>query len=167
MRKSFEVLKQVISKVGVKKVAAELNVSQSLVYKWCQESRNPEAWLPSGASNPLDRIQKIYELTEDQDLLNWICQLGQGYFVKNPHQPVNVDSRVMNNIHLLIKEFSETLDAISRSYGEDRRISCDEAKSIRKEWEDLKGVGESFVLACESGRFDKRKLKKHKGEPGS
>lgn len=163
MRKSFEVLKQVISKVGVKKVAAELNVSQSLVYKWCQDSQDPEAWLPSGASNPLDRIQRIYELTEDPDLIQWMCQLGKGYFVKNPNEPVNIDSRVMNNIHLLIKEFSETLDAISRSYGEDKRISCDEAQSIRKEWEDLKRIGESFVLACESGRFDKRKVNKHGG----
>jgi hypothetical protein len=145
-------------------VAAELNVSQSLVYKWCQESQKPDAWLSSGASNPLDRVKKIYELTGDQDLILWICQLGKGYFVKNPNEPVNIDSCIMNNIHQLIKEFSETLDAISRSYGEEKRISCDEAQCIRKEWEDLKRIGESFVLACESGRFDKRRVKKHKEE---
>ena len=164
MRKSFEVLKQAIFKVGVKKVASELNVSQSLVYKWCQESQDPDVWLSSGANNPLDRIKKIYELTGEPAIIHWVCQMGAGYFVKNPNEPVSIDSRVMNNIHHLIKEFSETLDAISRSYGDDKRISCDEAQFIRKEWEDLKRIGESFVLACEAGRFDKRKPKKHKGE---
>ena len=40
--KSHEVLKQVIEEVGTKRVAAELKVSNSLVYKWCQEP--PEIW---------------------------------------------------------------------------------------------------------------------------
>ena len=162
MRKSFEVLKQAVSKVGVKKVAAELHISPALVYKWCQESQNPDAWTSSGASNPLDRLKTIYDLTGDPSLIQWICQMGGGYFVRNPQEPVNVDSRVMNNIHHLIKEFSETLDAISRSYGDDKRISCEEAQSIRKEWEDLKRIGEGFVLACESGHFDRRKAKQQK-----
>ncbi len=35
--KSHEVLKQVIEEVGAKRVAADLKVSNSLVYKWCQE----------------------------------------------------------------------------------------------------------------------------------
>ncbi len=164
MRKSYEVLKKAIAKVGVKKVAAELNVSQSLVYKWCQASQIPEIWLASGANNPLDRIKRIFELTHDQAIINWVCQLDEGYYVKNPHDQVNVDSGVMNNIHHLIKEFSETLDAISRSYSDDKRISREEAKDIRKEWEDLKRIGEGFVLACESGRFDKKRAKKLKGE---
>ncbi len=155
MEKSYEVLKSVIDKVGAKVVASKLGLSQSMIYKWCQESEDaPDKILPSGAANPLDRIQIIYELTKDPELINWICQMAQGYYVKNPSEAkINVDTKVLKNIHRFIKEFSETLDAISQSYA-DKKITQEEAKGIRKEWEELKRIGEGFVTACEQGKFN-------------
>lgn len=156
MQSSYQVLKEVIQKVGVKKVAAELNLSQSLIYKWCQAPDNPDHWLSSGAVNPLDRVRRLYGLTEDLRLINWVCQMANGYFVSNADtQESRIEVRVISNIHRMIKEFSETLDVISRSYNDDKRISLKEAGEIRKEWEDLKCIGEAFVQACESGKFDK------------
>lgn len=157
MKKSYKVLKKAIDNVGTKAVAAKLKVSNTLVYKWCQEKEEKDGPIASGAANPLDRIRMIYEATDDIELINWICQIADGYYVKNPSKDkVTSDARVMKNIHKFIREFSETLDAISDSYA-DKSITTDEAKKIRKEWEDLKRIGEGFVKACEMGKFDKSK----------
>jgi len=53
----------------------------------------------------------------------------------------------------LVREFSDLLQVVSQSNKEDNTICESESKKIRKEWEELKGVGESFVHACEQGLF--------------
>ena len=82
--KSHEVLKKAIDKVGAKTVAAELNLSSALIYKWCQEcSKEDNNLTMSGAVNPLDRIIEIYKKTKDVELIHWICRMANGYFVEN------------------------------------------------------------------------------------
>lgn len=66
----------------------------------------------------------------------------------------HIYSKVSNTTQKLIKEFSETLEVISQSYDNDKKIDSKESNKIRKEWEDLKGAGESFVKACELGKFE-------------
>ena len=39
----------------------------------------------------------------------------------------------------------------------DNQITKDEAKAIRRRWEDLKSVTEGFVRNCEEGNFNKLK----------
>ena len=158
VQKSYQVLKKAIDKVGVKAVAARMNVSQSLVYKWCQDSDDTAKIAPSGAANPLDRLQMIHEITEDNEIINWMCRHAGGFYAPNPqdHELPSVGGRVLKNVHSMIKEFSEALDAISQSYNEGKRITIKEAERIRKEWEDLKCIGEGFVRACEAGKFDKK-----------
>ncbi|NOZ69827.1 MAG: hypothetical protein GXP46_11435 [Deferribacteres bacterium] len=159
MELSYQVLKSVIEKVGAKMVAAELNVSPTLVYKWCEEvAELPDGSKTSGAPNPLDRIIRIYEVTEDERIINWLCQSAGGFFVKNIHSDksdINID--VFQNIQRFVKEFSDTLDAIVQSYNDDKKISESDARKIRKEWEDLKRMGEAFVVACEAGTFNDKK----------
>ncbi len=159
MELSYQVLKSVIEKVGVKMVAAELNVSPTLVYKWCEEvAELPDGSKTSGATNPLDRIIGIYEVTEDERIINWLCRSAGGFFVRNIHSDksdINID--VFQNIQRFVKEFSDTLDAIVQSYNDDKKISDSDARKIRKEWEELKRMGEAFVAACESGTFNNRK----------
>lgn len=160
MQESYEILKKSIERVGAKKIAPQLGLSQSLVYKWCQRLADEESWQQGGAVNPLDRIKQIYEITQDEDLINWVCQIADGYFVKNPNiKKQNRDAEALKNIQLFIKEFSEALDAISKSYDDDKSIDAKEAIKIRKAWEGLKRVGEAFVRECEKGDFNK-KLKK-------
>ncbi|MCA9406638.1 MAG: hypothetical protein KC684_08875 [Candidatus Omnitrophica bacterium] len=153
MEESYWILKKAIEPVGAKQVASKLNISQSLVYKWCQKPDSAEE-IASGAANPLDRLKKIYEITGDVEIVRWVCQMANGYFVANlldDKKPIDVN--VLKNIQIFIKEFSEALGAISSSYNVEKRITKDEAAVIRKEWEDLKSVGERFVKACEEGKF--------------
>lgn len=69
--KSHEVLKQVIEEVGAKRVAADLKVSNSLVYKWCQEPPDDLEDERSGTRNPLDRLVTLLASTGDRRPIEW------------------------------------------------------------------------------------------------
>ncbi|HBG61565.1 MAG: hypothetical protein A2Y03_10395 [Omnitrophica WOR_2 bacterium GWF2_38_59] len=155
MKESHKVLKEAIDKVGIKQVSTQFNISTALIYKWCENPSPAVSYKEaSGTVNPLDRIKTIYDITQDINIINWVCQAADGYFVENPKvSRSDTDAKVMVNMQSIIKEFSETLATISESYNDDKKISLNEAEAIRKEWEDLKRVAESFVRACESGKF--------------
>lgn len=148
--KSHEVLKRAMSSVGVKSIASDMNLSTSLLYKWCQPTDNDDA---SGADNPLDRLGRIYELTGDTQPIQWLCERADGYFAPNP--PVKSADRLplVDATRSILKEFSELLDVVSESIQNDGIISRDEAGRIRKEWEDLKSLTEQFVKSCEVGTY--------------
>lgn len=155
MQESYQILKKTIERVGVKKVAMQMGLPQSLVYKWCQKAADEESWRQGGAVNPLDRIKQIYDMAQDIELINWIYQIADRYFVKNsPVKRSNPDGHALKNIQLFIKEFSQALDIISKSYDNDKKIDIKESAKIRKAWEGLKRVGEAFVTECEHGDFN-------------
>lgn len=153
MDNSYDILKEAVNHVGSKMVASELSISPSLVYKWC-EKQGDESTTASGTANPLDRIKKIYEITQSKELINWICHQAGGFFAVNPAvSSKTIDEDIVQNIQQFIKKFSDALDVISKSYANGNAIDEQEAKSIRKAWEDLKRTGEGFVTACEDKRF--------------
>jgi hypothetical protein len=151
--KSCEVLRNATERVGVKALAARLNLSAALVYKWCQESPSDDP-TASGARNPLDRLKVIYELTGDADLINWICQAAGGFFVRNPQvTPGAADREMLGATQRVVQQFGELLGSISRSVENDGVITTDEAAHIRQHWEALKMHAEKFVTACERGLY--------------
>lgn len=151
MTKSHEVLKKTIAGCGAKSIASDMGLSQSLIYKWCQPSGNPEA---SGAENPLDRILEICRLSGDESPINWLCEQTGSFRVKNAPPQKNRSSSVLDNSQSILKEFSDVLEAVTQSYAHEQRIDPEEAARIRKEWEELKCIAETFVNACEQGTFD-------------
>jgi hypothetical protein len=147
---SYEVLKQSVSDLGVKSVAADLGLSTSLIYKWCQPSDSEEA---SGADNPLDRLAKVHELTGDTGPVRWLCQRADGYFVQNaPLQDIDAIP-LLHMTRRIVREFSDLLDVLTESIENDGKIDLMEAEKIRKEWEELKSSAESFVSSCEIGVY--------------
>lgn len=158
MKESYEVLKDAIDKVGVKAVAHDMGLSAPLLYKWCQRPKDSSDSIEgSGSANPLDRLSDLLNITKDEHIVRWICSLIDSYPVKDYKKLPDVTSdKVFDIIPSIIKEFSETLDAITKSYNNENRITKDEAKTIRKEWDDLKIAAESFVKACEDGFFDSK-----------
>lgn len=154
--KSWEVLRDAIDRVGVKAVAARLNLSTAMIYKWCQEAAQDDAD-SSGALNPLDRLKSILELTQDPRLANWLCNVVDGFYVANPHvEPEQQDELLLAATQRVVQDFGELLREVSRSAENDGTISQDEAVRIRQSWERLKGQAESFVVACERGRYRQR-----------
>lgn len=151
---SHEVLKNAIDKVGAKSVASDMNLSVSLIYKWCQ-SRDYNV---GAADNPLDRLFALYQLTKDDSLVRWLCHKADGYFVKNPVKESDLtNAELFALTQKILTEFSEMLQAISISTANDGLITKREATEIRREWDEMKSIAENFVKACEEGAFQFKK----------
>jgi hypothetical protein len=147
---SHEVLKRALQKTTPKAVAAELGVSLSLVYKWAEKPMD----LASGSKNPLDRVLQIIELSGDTGIVEWLCRMQGGHFVRNPDISRQQIDHVMPATQQIIGHFSELLSEISTA-AVDQSVTKDEAKVIREVWDKLKSYAEGFVCCCENGDFKK------------
>jgi|GEM_PF-349680 len=149
MRASHEVLREVVQQLGAKETASLLGVSLSTVYKWTQ----PVEGLGSGAINPLDRVDQLMRLSRTLSMIQWLCHRAGGFYVKDPSGRAEcVDLLPATNE--IVQEFAEMLGIIAKS-SEDGSIAPEEARQVRRRWEELKTVTEGFVLCCEHGHFDK------------
>lgn len=147
---SHEMLKKAVTAVGAKAVASDMSLSTSLIYKWCEPTGPPDA---AGADNPLDRIEKIYQLTGEVGPIAWLCQKADGFFVPNTVTDGNSRAPLLPVTRKILREFSELLDIMSESIETDGKIDESESERIRCEWEELKNVAEGFVVACERGDY--------------
>lgn len=148
---SHEVLKKAFdqSDTSPKEIASDLGVSLSLVYKWAQ----PNSENGSGSRNPLDRIEKLIELTKDPEIVEWLCQKAGGYFVRNPKSSCEQGYEVVPATHLIVQQFAGLLDVVSKA-AQDNTIDPEESAQIRIVWDKLKGYCEGFVRCCEEGDFE-------------
>lgn len=146
---SHEVLKEVLEKTSAKQIAADLNLSLSLIYKWA-EPPNPDSGTTS--SNPLDRIDQLIQSTQDVRIVHWICQRTGGFFIKNPKITHPHPEFLIPATNSIVQEFADLL-AVIASAAADNSIDANEARTIRKRWETLKSVTEGFVACCETGNF--------------
>ncbi len=148
---SHEVLKKAVTEIGTKAIASDMSLSASLIYKWCEPKDSPDA---GGADNPLDRLARVYELTGDTGPVEWLCQKAGGFYVPNQSEKSKEETlTILPVTQKILKEFSEMLSAVSKSLEDDGQIDEEEAGRIRKEWEELKSIAESFVVACEKGEY--------------
>ncbi|MCB1224628.1 MAG: hypothetical protein KDK99_02345 [Verrucomicrobiales bacterium] len=145
---SHEVVHQALESSNPKEVAAELGISLSLVYKWAQAGGEAG----SGAANPLDRVLKLYQLTRDDHILQWLCQQAGGVFVKNPPSTCKKGFEVMPATQEIVQQFANLLASISQA-ALDNSITREEAECIRHVWDELKRYTEGFVRCCEEGDF--------------
>ncbi len=145
---SHELLREVLQKHGAKKVAAEMGLSLSMIYKWAE----PAQQTGSGASNPLDRMEALLQCTQDHRLVQWICERAGGFFIKNPRTSHPHPHFLIPATNEIVQEFADLLAVIAGATL-DNHITRQEARDIRARWEELKTVTESFVRCCEEGHF--------------
>jgi hypothetical protein len=145
---SHEVLREVFEKCNPKQISAALDLSLSLVYKWA-EPPTPNG-PPTG--NPLERVAALYRCTEDERMLQWLCQQAGGFFIKNPKTHHAHPDYLIPATNQIVQEFADLL-AVVATAAADNQISPKEAKTIRARWEELKSVTENFVACCENGNF--------------
>jgi hypothetical protein len=144
---SHEVMREVLKKTSAKQIAADMSLSLSLIYKWAEP---PEDETGSGASSPLDRVGQLIRITGDARIAQWVCEQANGFYIRNPHTEPSTDTlRATNDI---VQEFADMLATIATASA-DHAITKDEAKTIRRRWEELKSVTEGFVKAAESGNY--------------
>jgi len=145
---SHELLREVFKTSSAKQVAADLGLSLSMIYKWAEADEGDG----SGSVNPLDRVQSLIRITNDQRLVHWICQHAGGFFIRNPKTTNSHPEFLIPATNEIVQEFADLLAVIAMAAG-DNHISPEESKTIRKRWEELKTVTETFVACCENGNF--------------
>jgi hypothetical protein len=145
---SYELLREIFERTPPKQVAADLGLSPSMIYKWAEPADNGTG---SGTANPLDRIEALLKVTQDQRLVQWICQRAGGFFILNPKNTPHPHFLIPAT-NQIVQEFADLLHVIATSTADDK-ITPDEARQIRARWEELKTVTEGFVACCEDGNF--------------
>jgi hypothetical protein len=104
---SYEVLRQAFKKVGCKTVAAELKLSPSLVHQWSRGQKGTSA-----AVNPVDRVKQLVELTDGDEILEWLCAQRGGLFVRRSQLPAQL--REYKN--LLLGEFQKIFQSVRAAW---------------------------------------------------
>ena len=84
------------------------------------------------------------------DAYNESEQAG-GFFIPNPKTKPH-SQQLIPFTNSIVQEFADMLGAIAVAAA-DNVVSKDEAKAIRRRWEDLKSVTEGFVASSEEGNF--------------
>jgi hypothetical protein len=123
---SHELLREVFDKASPKQVAADLGLSLSMIYKWAEP---PDHASGSGASNPLDRIEALIKSTGDERIIQWICQKGGGFFIRNPKIHNSHPDFLIPATNEIIQEFADLL-AVVASAAADNHISPPSASCI-------------------------------------
>ncbi len=145
---SHELLKDVLKRTSAKQIAADMNLSLSLIYKWAEP---PGDVAGSGSSNPLDRIEQLLKATGDKRVAHWVCARAGGFFIENPPAKAT-GAALVPATNEIVRDFAELLGVITAASA-DQQVSAPEAKTIRARWEALKSVTEGFVQAAEKGAF--------------
>ncbi|HSU53012.1 MAG TPA: phage regulatory CII family protein [Candidatus Dormibacteraeota bacterium] len=160
---SHEILREVFQQCSPKQVAADLNLSVSMIYKWAEPA---DMTAGSGSTNPLDRIEALLRCTKDRRLVQWICQRAGGFFILNPKINKPHPSYLIPATNEIVQEFADLL-AVIASAAADNQITPKESQQIRARWEELKSVTESFVACCEEGSFVPLKEKQPNPNPAA
>ncbi|MCW5558914.1 MAG: hypothetical protein KIT22_13930 [Verrucomicrobiae bacterium] len=159
---SHELLREVLKTTSAKQIAADLGLSLSLIYKWAE---TPESGTPGAGGNPLDRVDQLMQSSRDPRVIHWLCQRFGGFFIKNPRTNTSHPEFLIPATNEIVQEFADLLSVIAAAAG-DSRIDNTEARTIRKRWEELKTVTETFVSCCENGNFSGiRNAKPSEGAP--
>ncbi len=151
--KSYELLRDVFKVTSPKKVADDMNLSLSMIYKWAQP---PEAENGSGTINPLDRMEQLIQSTQDARVAQWVSERAGGFHIDNPESKWPHPFYLIPATNKVVQEFADLLSVVANA-ASDNHISGDEAATIRKTWERLKSVTEGFVQCCEEGNFGELK----------
>lgn len=146
---SHEVLREVLSNTSAKQIAADLDLSLSLIYKWA-EPQNPDTG--TSGTNPLERVDQLYQSTKDPRILQWLCHRAGGFFIKNPRTQTERPDHLIPATNRIVQEFADLLAVIATAAA-DSHINASEAKAIRQRWQELKTETETFVVCCEEGNF--------------
>lgn len=147
-------LKQAVDRAGPKRVARSLDVSLSLVYKWTQPPRSKKNPTASGARNPLDKLVTIFALSEDLELIQFLCRIARGYYTANPSGAGRRQASFVTATVTALNDFADLMQLAEKSLSDDGRIDETEAIKLRKYWDKLKGRLEHFIVDCEEGHFD-------------
>ncbi len=142
---SKEAMRRACENVGIKTVAEALGLSQTAIYNQINDENRKDI---------LAKFVDFVNACGDDSPMVWACEQLNGMFIRNPEVTVDHFQDANQCVSDTLREFSDVIKEISIAL-QDNRVTRDEADRIRKEWEELKLLLESFVLACEFGYLNK------------
>jgi hypothetical protein len=145
---SHELLREIFQKTSPKEISSEMGLSLSLIYKWAEQSDSAG----SGSTNPLERVAQLLSVTQNDQIVQWLAERADGFFMKNPKTKWPHPFYVVPATNLIVQEFADLLSVIATAAA-DNHINAKESKVIRARWEELKSATEGFVHCCEEGKF--------------
>jgi hypothetical protein len=151
---THRVLKQSVDRAGPKRVARALDISLSLVYKWTQPPRTKKNPAASGARNPLDKLVTIFHLSQDLEMIQFLCRVAKGYYTSNPDAELHGNRNFVTATVRALNDFADLLHHAEKSLTDDGIIDDEESRELRAMWDKLKGQLERFIVSCEEGHFN-------------
>ncbi len=142
---SKEAMRRACENVGIKTVAESLGLSQTAIYNQINDEHRKDI---------LAKFVDFVNACGDDSPMVWACEQLNGMFIRNPEVTVDRFQNANQCVSDTLREFSDVIKEISIAL-QDNKVTRDEADRIRKEWEELKLLLESFVLACEFGYLNK------------
>lgn len=130
MMKSDEVIKDAVNG-KTKDVADKLGLSPESLYKWMDS--NPKY------NNPVKRILKLLDATEDIRIIEYICNKSGGYFVRNTD-----DLNPKAHINKIYSEMADVIKAIAEGW-EDEHLTKNELWKIQVEFSELQSCLTGFL----------------------
>ena len=150
-----KVLKEALKGCDRESVAKAINMTKGNLNNMVagQKPYPPKGTTP----NVIDRVQTLIEVTSETtgrfEILEYLTEFFGFVMVKNPALEVT-NSPAISQISKILSEFAKLIDEIGKA-NEDGIIEPFEAEKIRVKWEACKRAIEEFVLACETGHFNK------------
>ncbi len=137
---SKDAMREACKDVGIREIAEVLEMSPSNFYNQINDPNRKDL---------LSKFVDFCNACENDKAIAWASEELNGTFVKNPdisHPKLQDPNECISTS---LKEFGDIVREINLA-AKDQKISKEETASIRKEWEELKVVMESFVLSHET-----------------
>ncbi len=136
---SRETMVKACEELGVKHVAAEMEVSTSVLYNQINDPNRTDL---------LKRFIDFCKATENDTTITWACEKLGGVFIPNKEiSAEEIEAVSTAYVSKSVKEFGDVITVIGEAI-QDGEITANEALKIKKEWEDLKRLLEGFVHVC-------------------
>ncbi len=150
-----DVLKQTLKGCDREKVAKAIGMTKGNLNNMVAGEK---PYPPKGNTpNIIDKVQTLIEVTSETtnrfEILQYLTEFFGFIMVKNPALQVT-GSPAIKHISAILRDFAGLIDEIGKA-NEDGIIEPFEADNIRSKWETCKRAIEEFVLACETGLFNK------------
>lgn len=135
-RETSEIIKDAIEK---KSEESGMKLEGFAKDEICRSHNTVYKWMSGEIPNPIDRMVKFYECTKDDRLIEHLCGVADGYFVKNFHL---ADGRP--NINRVLSEMGDTIKNIALA-NEDNYIDALELLQFEALLSKVKAAGDSYI----------------------
>ena len=140
---SKEAMREACEELGIKAVADALEISPSAIYNQINDETKKDI---------LGRFVDFVNACGNDVAIQWACGELNGFFVPNPE--TRVAERIDPDcVPEALKEFGDVIKVIGDAM-RDGKVTRKEAEGIRREWDELKVLLETYVLSCEMGMLE-------------